>query len=130
VFAVSIGPHPQANMPPGAEPVPSPGVLSFGYVQVALAARARRRALFVYSVSRSVYVPFGGWMSLITYCPSLSVIPNGSSAWCTPSLLKSAQIIQRGRPGSPGSRRPFPFSSLNFVPEAAQVRTASGRGAT
>jgi hypothetical protein len=43
---VLIGPHPQWNMPPGAEPVP-PSVPLFGYVQLTLAARARRLAFFV-----------------------------------------------------------------------------------
>jgi hypothetical protein len=83
VFAALTG-QPQGNMPPGAEPVP-PGVPSFGYEQVTLPARARRRALCVSSVSRSVYVPSGGRMSLMTYWPSLSVTVNGSLASRAPS---------------------------------------------
>ncbi len=61
-----IGPQPQGNRPPGAEPVP-PDVPSFGYEQIQLAALARLRAFFDESVSRSTYVPSGGRMSLITY---------------------------------------------------------------
>jgi hypothetical protein len=71
-------------MPPGAEPVP-PGVLAFGYEHVTSPVWARRRALCVGSVSRSVYVPSGGRMLLITYCPSLSVSANGSISSRTPS---------------------------------------------
>ena len=76
--------HPHWNVPPGAEPVP-PGVPSCGYVQTTGAARARCRAFVVSSVSRSVYVPSAGRMSLITYWPSLSVTANGSLASRTPS---------------------------------------------
>jgi hypothetical protein len=64
--ATVMGPHPQWNMPPGAEPVP-PCVLAFGYEQVTRAAAARLRALLVSSVSRSMYLPLGGRMSLTTY---------------------------------------------------------------
>jgi hypothetical protein len=54
-------------------------------VQITGAARARCRAFFVSSVSRNVYVPSGGRMSLMTYWPSLSVTANGSLASSTPS---------------------------------------------
>ena len=78
--------HPHWNVPPGAEPVPS-GVPSFGYVQVTGAARARFRAFVVGGVSRNVYVPSAGRMSLITYWPWLSVTANGSLASRTPLSL-------------------------------------------
>jgi hypothetical protein len=54
-----MGPQAQGNIPPGAEVV--------GYEHLTNASAARRRAAADGSASRSLYVPRGGRMSLITY---------------------------------------------------------------
>ena len=90
VAAASVGRVRDVHRPPALERAAGRRTGTAGRAvvwvrQTTGAARARCRAFFVDSVSRSVYVPSAGRMSLITYWPSLSVTANGSLASRTPS---------------------------------------------
>ena len=102
MFATVTG-HPHWNVPPGAEPVP-PCVPSFGYVQITGAALARFRAFPVSSVSRNVYVPSGGRMSLITYWPCAVGDRVRLVGVAHAVVVVVGPDLQRGNPGSPASR--------------------------